>query len=355
MTETYNVPLTPAEPPAYSTVLAVTPEQMERVMAIRYKVFVEEQGYPASVEQRDTLDPQCDHLLMTAKLADGTVADVGTLRFYPPKLKLGRVAVLPQFRGGGTGKLLVGALEEHVRERRGKSGDATRGKKAVQLLAHAQMISLGFYGKTGWSTWGPEFIEEGQPHVRVVKRIELVPEPTTATLEDQKKPDTYHVRLAETQADVDRCIQCRIAVFVDEQGYSMEDELDEKDPESDHFIMFRVGPNGEEEDAGTIRWWPKPGKAAGKMGRVCVLPKFRGGGTGKILIQALEEHLRARKGKAGEALKGEKSVKVLCHSQLHAEGFYARTGYVREGGQFMEDGAPHCLLVKEIELVDETA
>ncbi len=44
--------------------------------------------------------------------------------------------------------------------------------------------------------------------------------------------------------------------------------LDRKDPESDHFLMMTTGPDGKEEDAGTIRWWPKPNQAAGKMGRV---------------------------------------------------------------------------------------
>ncbi|GAA5925090.1 hypothetical protein JCM3775_006362 [Rhodotorula graminis] len=358
MADTYNAPAAPASSsPVLSVVLAISPEQMERVMAIRRTVFVEEQGYSADVEQHDAYDPLCDHLLMTQVDPDGTTTDIGTLRFYPAKLKLGRVAILANYRGGGRGKTLVEALEQHVRERRGKTADVLRGKKAVQLLAHAQVPSLPFYEKTGWSTFGLEFQEEGTPHVKVVKRIELVPEPATATLDDARAPDTYHVELCETQADIDRCIKCRIAVFVDEQGYSIEDELDEKDPESDHLIMYRVGADGEKEDAGTIRWWPKPGQPegqkAGKLGRVCVLPKFRGGGTGKILLEALEKHLVARRGKAGVALRGEKSVRVLVHSQVHAEGFYARSGYERQPGQFLEDGAPHCLLTKDLELVNE--
>lgn len=67
-----------------------------------------------------------------------------------------------------------------------------------------------------------------------------------------------------------------------------------------------------------------------------VMPKFRGGGTGKLLINAMEEHVRQRKGKAGLAAQGYSSVRVHCHSQMHAEGFYAKSGYLREGEQFME-------------------
>lgn len=447
MAETYNAPAAPAQGPTHSVVLAISPEQMERAMAIRcvqesvrrasesatqiydsprrHKVFVEEQGYAAEIEV-DALDPLCDHLLMTQTEPDGTTTDIGTLRFYPPKLKLGRVAILPAYRGGGRGKLLLEALEEHVRERRGKTGDVVRGKKAAQLLAHAQVPSLPFYEKTGWATFGCEFLEEGTPHIKVVKRIELVPEcvgaprarcPVSSELTTRARPADQQRPRSKTLARPIRtkfsCAKRRPTLTAassagspslsTSRGTRWRTSLtsaslgppppatrprtnplrarDRKDPESDHLIMYRVGANGEHEDAGTIRWWPKPGqpagKPAGKLGRVCgasspsrrenlalsnshihartVLPKFRGGGTGKILMQALEAHLRARKGKAGVALRGEKSVRVLVHSQLHAEGFYARAGYVREGGQFMEDGAPHCLLVKELELVPEEA
>ncbi|POY75361.1 GNAT family acetyltransferase [Rhodotorula taiwanensis] len=364
MTEptSYNAPLATAPAASYSTVLCVTPEQLERAMAIRYKVFVEEQGYDAAIEV-DSMDPLCDHLLMCRKNEDGTEEDVGTLRWcvlsntlafpargrpkpafrFPPRSKLGRVAIVKQLRGTGAGRILCEALEEHVRERRGRAADVTRGKSSLELLAYSQKTAEGFYAKMGWHSIGPDFLEEGQPHVKMVKRIELVPEPKIAVLNGSSAPiRTYNVRFVENEQDFDRVIKVRIAVFVEEQGYSLEDELDEKDPESDHFLMTTVGPDGNEEDAGTIRWWPKPNQAAGKMGRVAVLPKFRGGGTGRLLIQAMEEHVRQRKGKAGVAAKG--------YSTMHAEGFYAKAGYLRQGEQFMEDGAPHCLLIKDLEL-----
>lgn len=354
MTQTsYNAPLATAPAASYSTVLCVTPEQLQRAMAIRYQVFVEEQGYDAKIEV-DGMDPLCDHLLMSRKREDGTEEDVGTLRWFPPRSKLGRVAIIKSTRGTGAGRILCEALEEHVRERRGKAADVTRGKSSIELLAYSQKIAEGFYAKMGWHSIGPDFIEEGQPHVKMAKRIELAPEPKFAVLNGNSTPTrTYNVRFVETEEDYDRVIKVRVAVFVEEQGYALEDELDEKDPESDHFLMTTTGADGKEEDAGTIRWWPKPNQAAGKMGRVAVMPKFRGGGTGKLLINAMEEHVRQRKGKAGLAAQGYPSVRVHCHSQMHAEGFYAKSGYLRQGDQFMEDGAPHCLLVKDIELVPE--
>jgi len=70
--------------------------------------------------------------------------------------------------------------------------------------------------------------------------------------------------------------------------------------------------------------WPKPDLPAGKMGRVAVLKKYRGTGVGRVLIEVLEEHLRERKGRAGEAMKGLKTVQSIAHSQAYAQGFYER-------------------------------
>lgn len=50
MSATYNAPLVPTAAPAYSTVLCSTPEQMQRALAIRHKVFCEEQGYDPAIE-----------------------------------------------------------------------------------------------------------------------------------------------------------------------------------------------------------------------------------------------------------------------------------------------------------------
>ncbi|GAA5888762.1 hypothetical protein JCM6882_002842 [Rhodosporidiobolus microsporus] len=166
---------------------------------------------------------------------------------------------------------------------------------------------------------------------------------------------TFRVQHCETQADWDRAVAIRIAVFVDEQKFSMEDELDDKDASSDHFLLIAKHEDGTEEDAGTIRWWPKPNvhPPAGKLGRLAVHKHFRGGGSGKLLVLAMEEHVKQRRGKAGIALKGEKSAKVICHSQTHAQKFYEKSGYVAEGDVFIEDGGPHILLTKVLELKPE--
>lgn len=46
--------------------------------------------------------------------------------------------------------------------------------------------------------------------------------------------------------------------------------------------------------------------------------------TGKVLVQALEEHLSARKGKAGIANEGKAECVINVSSQAYVENFYSK-------------------------------
>ncbi|GAA6038601.1 hypothetical protein JCM8097_009441 [Rhodosporidiobolus ruineniae] len=168
----------PSAPPApasgYSTFLCTTPEHMARSLAIRHEVFCVEQGYDPKIEV-DHRDKDCDHILMVKTNEDGMTEDVGTIRWYAPESKLGRFAIRSPFRGG-TGRLLSFALEEHIRTRSGRAADKYRGMDEAEVLAYAQMIAIGFYDRNGWERVGEVFMEEGQPHCKVSKKIKLVPE-----------------------------------------------------------------------------------------------------------------------------------------------------------------------------------
>lgn len=116
--------------------------------------------------------------------------------------------------------------------------------------------------------------------------------------------------LCETQEDIDKCIKIRIEVFVDEQGYELDDELDEKDPLSDHILLLRG-----DDPQGTIRYY----HPMGKLGRLGVLQSARGLGAGKLLVEALEDHVKTRKGKAGIAESGKSEVQIVANAQAYAE------------------------------------
>ena len=78
--------------------------------------------------------------------------------------KIERVAVLPQARGTKVGRNLVATALAMAR---------AAGAQSARL--HAQTSVQGFYAKLGFVTLGPEFIEDGIPHVAM--RLSFRPHP----------------------------------------------------------------------------------------------------------------------------------------------------------------------------------
>jgi predicted GNAT family N-acyltransferase len=118
----------------------------ERAAAIRFAVFVEEQGVPAEIEM-DELDAPSLHALAF----DGEAA-VGTGRLLPDG-HIGRMAVLGPWRGRGAGSLILGRLVAAARE---------RGDRHVALSA--QVHALDFYRAHGFRAEGPVYDEAGIAH-----------------------------------------------------------------------------------------------------------------------------------------------------------------------------------------------
>jgi predicted GNAT family N-acyltransferase len=139
-----------AEPPSpqdFSVRLADWAADEDAIRRVRTEVFVEEQAVPAD-EEWDGLDADCVHVV--AESAPGEV--IGTGRLLSSG-KVGRMAVLPAWRGRGVGAAMLRRL---LRE-------ATRqGLDAVYL--HAQVAVVGFYARFSFVTEGDEFEEAGIPH-----------------------------------------------------------------------------------------------------------------------------------------------------------------------------------------------
>lgn len=115
--------------------------------------------------------------------------------------------------------------------------------------------------------------------------------------------------------------EVRYAVFVVEQNVPLEIEWDEMDAACLHAVAF-------EQDGralATGRLLPD-----GHIGRMAVLREARGRGIGGRMLEALMDAAHAR----GDAA-------VMLNAQTHAEPFYARYGFMREGEEFMEAGIPH--------------
>ena len=119
----------------------------DAVRAVREAVFVREQGVPLELEL-DAQDPDCLHVL--ARDADDR--PIGTGRLTPAHT-LGRMAVLPEWRGRGVGAAMLAALTDLARERRWNA-----------LELHAQADAIGFYLRHGYLPIGPRYMEAGIEH-----------------------------------------------------------------------------------------------------------------------------------------------------------------------------------------------
>jgi predicted GNAT family N-acyltransferase len=129
----------------------------EAIERIRRAVFIEEQGI-AEADEWDDADPVSRHVLAGATKRDA----VGTGRLEPTG-KIGRVAVLPQYRGNGVGSRIVGHLVNQA---------TVLG--LTQVYLHAQASAVVFYERLGFQVDGPEFDEVGIPHRRMRQGIEQI-------------------------------------------------------------------------------------------------------------------------------------------------------------------------------------
>ncbi|KZT24597.1 acyl-CoA N-acyltransferase [Neolentinus lepideus HHB14362 ss-1] len=140
-----------------------------------------------------------------------------------------------------------------------------------------------------------------------------------------------------------QCYDVRIAVFVDEQGFPLDVEIDEADETAGHFLL-RLVPSL--TPIGTIRAYRPNGAPYYKLGRLAVLKDYRKYGFGRELVLALHawviQDAKAR-GRTG-------TIPVISHSQIPVKRFYAKLGYIEEGEEFDEDGAPHQKMVTHLSI-----
>lgn len=131
------------------------------------------------------------------------------------------------------------------------------------------------------------------------------------------------VEIVET-TDIALCRALRRRVFIEEQGVSEADELDDQDGAAIHLLALAEG-----QAIGSARLLMSG--EMGKIGRVCVLPAARGRGIGAALIRASIARFRE--------IPGLRRVKL--GAQTHALGFYAALGFEPVGDVYDDAGIPH--------------
>ena len=114
---------------------------------VRETVFVQEQQVPVE-EEWDALDPLCMHVIAR----DAAGQPIGTGRLTPEH-KIGRMAVLRDWRERGVGDAMLAALIAHA---------SNMGWPLVSL--HAQVSAEAFYARHGFIPHGGRFREAGIEH-----------------------------------------------------------------------------------------------------------------------------------------------------------------------------------------------
>jgi predicted GNAT family N-acyltransferase len=141
-------------------------------------------------------------------------------------------------------------------------------------------------------------------------------------------PEELELRTGDWSALGADASAVRIAVFVDEQRFPLDEEMDAADPQSVHLVATLHG-----VPVATGRLLPDD-----RIGRMAVLAAHRGCGVGGRVLERLVALARARGAR-----------RVTLSSQLQACGFYARHGFEAEGEVYDDTGVPHRTMARRLD------
>ncbi|MED3911773.1 GNAT family N-acetyltransferase [Peribacillus simplex] len=136
-----------------------TENDLKIAFHIRKEVFVEEQGFQLESEfdEFDTLNALSEHILV---YYNEKPVGTGRLRVVDGLGKLERICILEPYRKFGLGKIIIKTLEEIAME-----------KELSKVKLHGQTQAEGFYKKLGYQTSSDVFMEDGGPHLLMIKEL----------------------------------------------------------------------------------------------------------------------------------------------------------------------------------------
>jgi predicted GNAT family N-acyltransferase len=151
---------------ATRTTLGLWSELGNDAAEIRTEVFVKEQGIPAELEWDET-DKVCIHVLVYSESGAASKA-VGTGRLIAPEkagapAKIGRMAVLKEYRRQGIGDDIMQALIEHAFD---------AGYETIELSAQAYV--QGFYLNHGFNPKRNLYEEVGIAHQKMTLNLKAL-------------------------------------------------------------------------------------------------------------------------------------------------------------------------------------
>lgn len=124
-------------------------------LAIRYKVFVDEQKVPADLEI-DEFEDSSLHLVLYVE--NEPIATARIYKLANNTYKVQRVAVLKNYRTSGVGTILMKEIEKKAKIHNAK-----------KLTLGSQNTAIPFYEKLGYQVSSEEFMDAGIPHHSMIK------------------------------------------------------------------------------------------------------------------------------------------------------------------------------------------
>lgn len=120
-------------------------------------------------------------------------------------------------------------------------------------------------------------------------------------------------------------LQIRKMVFVEEQGFSLEIEIDEIEDQCEYLTLY----SAQNQPLATARIYPYA-DGVHKLQRIAVLKSQRGKKLGERLMTEMENHAK----KYG-------IKRLILGAQNSAIGFYQKCGYQVFGDGYDEEGVAH--------------
>lgn len=142
------------------------------------------------------------------------------------------------------------------------------------------------------------------------------------------------IKRATSEEEFGQINAIREEVFVIEQQVPKEEEYDEFEDESHHFLATEDG-----LPLGCGRW--RETEKGIKLERIAVLKKYRGNGYGEAIVQTMLNDIE-------QTYNNKELPKIYLHSQLMAVTLYERTGFKKQGEIFQECKIDHYLMERDV-------
>ncbi len=133
-----------------------------------------------------------------------------------------------------------------------------------------------------------------------------------------------YVKKIASPAEMQQCLDIRTKVFVEGQKVPLHEDRDDKDQDSDHYLLFI---NEQPAGVARVRFMDQ----FAKIERVAILDEHQGKGLGKEIMQKILADLQRNKA----------VITAKLSSQTHAIPFYEKLGFSVCSEEYLDANIPH--------------